>query len=582
STRLWEQDAAAMSRALERHDVLMRSAIEGHDGSIVKHRGEGDSFFAVFARARDAVAAACAIQTAMRSEPWSGPVSIRVRAALHAGEAELRDGDYFGPAVIRCARMRAVAHGGQTLLSQTVFDLSRDSLPLGASIHDLGEHRLRDLSRAEHIFQLEPPGVATDFPPLTSLGLVPNNLPVQLTSFVGRENELAQVAGLLGDCRLVTLSGPGGSGKTRLALQAAGVIIERFAYGVFYVALDRIADPDMVMSAIAEVLGVRESGDRPLVDRLKGYLAGKDLLLVLDNFEQVVGAAAQVGELLASCPKLRVMVTSRISLRLSSEQEFVVAPLRVPDLSQVLAVDQLTQCPAVALFVERASRVSPDFRLTTDNAPAVAAICVRLDGLPLALELAATRTRLLPPRALLAQIERPGVSPLRLLSQGDRDLPPRHHTLRNTIIWSYELLSPAEQRLLRRLAVFVGGGDLGAAEDVCPRRENGDGGPDDVEDLGVDIIEGIASLIESSMMRREEGPDGEVRFSMLETIREFALEELEGSGEGAAIRERHARYYLKMVEGSGPVLLGAPRDSFRLAAERGNIQAALRWLVTPA
>jgi predicted ATPase/class 3 adenylate cyclase len=580
STRLWEQDADAMSKAVLRHEVILSSAIEAHHGTVIKHRGEGDSFFAVFARSRDAVAAACALQTAIDAEPWSEAACISVRAALHAGEAEMRDGDYYGPAVIRCARLRAIAHGGQTLLSQTVFDLARDSLPLGASIHDLGEHRLRDLSRAEHVFQLLPFGIARTFPPLRSLGLVPNNLPLQRTSFVGREQEMHEITRLLTTSRLTTVSGPGGSGKTRLALAVAAAVSEMFVGGVFYVALDPVDEPGMVAPTIAETLGVREPDAGAALNGLVGHLRDKELLLLLDNFEHVATAAPLVSELLASCPKLRVLTTSRTPLRLSGEQEFALAPLPTPDLEQIPTVEQLTDYPAVALFVERANRVRPEFRLNADNAAAVAAICVCLDGLPLALELAATRTKLLSPRALLEQIERPGGSRLRMLTGGGKDLPTRQQTLRSTIIWSYELLSGTEQRLFRRLAVFVGGSDLTAAEAVCAPRERGKERSDDAADLGIDLIDGIAALVDNSILRREEGPDGDVRLEMLETIREFALEQLDASGEGKVIRERHARYFLRMIETSGPLF--SERHAARLEAERGNIRAALRWLVTPA
>ncbi|HEY3081706.1 MAG TPA: helix-turn-helix domain-containing protein [Chloroflexota bacterium] len=409
----------------------------------------------------------------------------------------------------------------------------------------------------------------------------PHNLPWQPTSFLGRGHEVRGLGELLRrpDTRLVTVTGSGGTGKTRLALRVAEDMLREFADGTFVVPLAPVADHGVVVQAIAQTFGLAKVAGYSLDDVVVDHLRPRRILLVLDNFEHLLTGAPLVAQLLGACPGLKALVTSRAALRLSGEWEFPLAPLPVPDARRVPSVEALAQCPSVALFVERAARVRAGFRLTGDDAAAVAEICRRLDGLPLALELAAARVKLLAPPALLRQLAGPGGSSLRLLTSGPRDLPARQQTLRGTIAWSYELLAPTEKRLFRRLAVFVDGCDLGAARAVC---EGARAGPDDPrasKELGAGVLDGLASLVDQSLLRQEEGPDAEPRFAMLETIREFALELLTASGEAAAVGERHARYFLSMVEASGPVLLGAARDRLRLAAEQENIRAALRWLV---
>ena len=572
STSLWERDPRTMRQALARHDALVAAAVGQHTGTLVHARGEGDSHFAVFARASDAVAAAYALQQALIAEHWPTPTPLCVRLALHTGEADLRDGSYYGPAVNRCARLRDSAHGGQILLSQATAELAGDVLPPDTVLRGLGEHRLKDLLRPEHIYQLVAPGLPADFPPLQTLDTQQSNLPIQATPLIGREHEVAATCALLRrvDVRLLTLTGSGGTGKTRLALQVAADLLDACANGVYFVALAPISDPTLVAATIAQALGISDIAGQPLLERLKAYLRSKQLLLLLDNFEQVLAAAPLVGELLAAAPLLKVLVTSRAALHLYGEQEFLVPPLALPELPRLslVALDSLVQYPAIALFVQRAQAVKADFAFTSENAGAVAEICVRLDGLPLAIELAAARVKLLPPQAMLARLS----NQLALLTGGARDLPTRQQTLRNTIDWSYNLLDAHEQTLFRRLGVFVGDCSLEGAEAVCKT----------AGDLSLDVLDGVAALLDQSLLRQEVGAGGELRVTMLETIREYALERLEMSGEAEALRRQHATYYLALAEAAEPKLTGGDRDIWldRLVAEYDNLRAALEWSQT--
>lgn len=618
STRLWEAHPDAMGAVVARHDALLTEAIRAHGGVIIRTRGEGDSFFAVFDRATDAVAAARDLQRALFAEPWEIP--IRVRVGINTGEAELREGDYYGTAINRCARLRAIAHGGQTLLGQATYEMIQGDLPEGTSLRSLGAHRLKDLQRPEQVYQLLHPDLPSEFPPLNSLEARPNNLPQQVTSFIGREREMAEVKRLLETTRLLTLTGPGGTGKTRLALQVAADLIDPFENGVFFVDLAPITAPNLVLSTIAGTLGVREREGRPLVEGLKEHLHGKQVLLILDNFEQVVAAAPQVADLLASCAGLKILVTSRAVLHVRGEQEFPVPPLAVPtdgreglplaatvdasalsppprptglpleleagapasptakeepvaDASGIPSPNTLAQYASVQLFIDRARSARPSFAITAENAAAVAEICRRLDGLPLAIELAAARVKVLSPQAMLSRLSRR----LPLLTGGARDLPERHQSLRGAIAWSYDLLDARQQRLFRRLCVFVGGFTLAAAEAVCADLEEG---PEAIP--AYEVLDGVAALVDNSLLRQSgETEAEEPRFSMLETIREFAWEKLRESGEEELLRRRHRDWYLALVEEADAALGGAAQGEWleRLETEHDNLRAALGWSI---
>jgi predicted ATPase/class 3 adenylate cyclase len=567
STALWEEAPEAMRAALARHDVLFEQAVQEHAGVHIRPRGEGDSRFAVFASAPAAVAAAIAIQRAFAAEPWPTPRPIKVRIGVHTGEAELRDGDYYGSAVNRCARLRGIGHGGQVLLSEATTVLVRGNLPSGVRLRDEGKHRLKDLTQPEHVFQVTVPDLSLSFPPLVSLDARPHNLPIHPTVLLGRERAVAAVCTLLRQgARLVTLTGPGGTGKTRLGIQVAADLLDRFEHGVFLVELAPISDPALVPATIAQMLGLRDLGGRPVLDTLREYLRARSVLLVLDNFEQILPAAPVVADLLATSPGLRVLVTSREPLRLRGEHEYAVPPLALPEPRQVATVEVASTSPAVALFVQRAQAIRTDFALTDENAPAVAVICARLDGLPLAIELASARVRTLTPQVIVERVERR----LPLLTGGARDLPARQQTLRATIDWSHDLLSEQEQRLFGRLSVFVAGCTLEAAEVVC-----NPGTPD------VDVVSGLESLAVKSLIRQSDDPDSEPRFAMLETIREYALERLGEGSEMACQRRRHATYFLAVAERAEPQLHGPEQRHWlnRLEVEHGNLRAALQWTV---
>ena len=587
STQLWEQHPQAMPGALARHDAILRTATEAHGGVIF--RTVGDAFCTAFASAPVALRAALDAQHALYSEPWGEIGPLCVRMALHTGGVELRDGEYQGQPLNRIARLLATGHGGQTLLSLATEELVRDHLPPDVTLRDLGTHRLKDLTHPEHIFQVIAPDISTDFPALKTLDWRGHNLPDQPTALIGREQAIATVCSMLrrADVRLVTLTGPGGTGKTRLALQTAAELLDDFKDGVWFVNLAPISDPNLVAATVAQTLGIKENAGRSLLDQLKDHLREKQLLLLLDNFEQVADAASLVGELLAATPGLNVLATSRMSLHLSGEREIAVPPLGLPPhppaplrLRSGQAsptpgrggagdVGELTQYEAVRLFIERAQAVKADFAVTNANAPAVAEICYRLDGLPLAIELAAARVKLFPPQALLARLG----SRLKLLTGGARDLPARQQTIRSTIDWSYQLLDEGEKRLFTRLGVFVGGCTLEAAEAVAGWN---------VEPLERwNVLDGIAALVDQSLVRQDEGLEGEPRFTMLETVREYALERLAERGEADAIGQQHAMYFLELAEEAQPWIwfMRPERDPWmaRLEAEHENLRAALEW-----
>ena len=579
STAHWERDPEAMRLALARHDVLFEETIRRHGGSHIRPRGEGDSRFAVFPAASDALDAALAIQRSFAAETWPTPRPISVRIGIHTGEAELRDGDYYGLAVNRCARIRAIGHGGQILLSGATARLVADRLPAGTSLLDHGEHRLKDLTVPEHVFQLAAPDLPVEDAPLASLDPRRHNLPVQPAALLGREHEVAEIRALLlrPDVRLLTLTGAGGTGKSRLSLQVAAELTDHFEDGVYLVALGPIVDPALVPSTIAQALDVRDSGGRPVVESLAVFLRDRHLLLVLDNFEQLLPAGLIVAELLMAAPRLKILVTSRAPLQIRGEHELSVSPLAFPTRGQVPPAGALRQYPAVALFVERVQAVHPEFVVSDENAEAVAEVCARLDGLPLAIELAAARARTLSPKAMVRRLERR----LPLLTGGARDLPTRQQTLRDAIAWSYDLLTPEEQTLFRRLGVFAGGFTLDAAERVASSEGRGASEDSPLSSLAprpssLDLLD---SLSAQSLVLQRQTADGEPRFAMLETIREYALERLDEAGELDAIRQEHAAYFLALAEEAEPHLRSARQTTWlrRLDPEHDNLRAALAW-----
>ncbi len=571
STELFQKHPDAMKDALARHHAILQQAITAHDGYVFQI--VGDAFYAAFHTASDGLAAALAAQRALRDEPWTETGPIRVRMGLHSGTAQVRvedveTGQYSGYSTLaRTQRIMSSGHGGQVLLSGAIAELVRSQLPEAGTLRDLGEHRLKGLTSPEHLWQLSVPDLPQNFPQLKTLGAHPNNLPIQLTSFIGREKEIAQIKDGTTTHRLLTLVGPGGTGKTRLAVQAALDLLDQFKDGVFFVNLAPISDPSLVASTIATALDVRETvGSRPLIETLKDYLRHKQLLLLLDNFEQVVSAAPVVTELLETCPRLKILVTSRTPLHVRGEKEQPVPTLALPDRKSLPDVERLRQYAAVELFIQRVLDVKPDFTITPESLLAIAEICTRLDGLPLAIELAAARIKILSPQMMLARLEHR----LPLLTEGARDLPARQQTLRSAIDWSYDLLDESARTLFRRLSVFVGGWTLEAAEAVC---KSGD-------DLGIDVLDGLASLVDNSLLTQIEEPSGEPRFRMLETIREYALERLAASPrEGEAMRQRHAEYHLALAEVAEDKLRSAERVAWldRLEGEHDNLRAALEW-----
>jgi predicted ATPase/class 3 adenylate cyclase len=533
--------------ALETHRQLLRDVFRRHSGHEVDT--QGDAFFVAFSRAQDAVCAAGEAQHALAAYTWPDGHELRIRMGIHTCEATATSEGYVGVGVHRGARICAAGHGGQVLLSHTTASLIEEE-DTGFGAQDLGEHRLKDLTEPHRLFQLVDPTLPQDFPPLRTLENLPTNLPIQATPFVGREREVDVIVGVLGreGVRLVTLTGPGGTGKTRLAIQAAAELVEEFPNGVFLVALAPITDPQLVLPAVAQTLGVNEAAGLSLAT----YLATKKLLLVVDNFEQVIAAAPRLAELLTVAPDVRLLVTSREPLRLAAEHVYPVPPLDLPDPRHLPELSTLSQYEAVALFIERAQAARPSFELTSANAPAVAQICVRLDGLPLALELAAARMPLLSPDTMLRRLD----DRLKLLRGGARDAPVRHQTLRDMLAWSHDLLNQDERQLFARLGVFVGGFTLEAAEAV-----------------GDAELDTLASLVDKNLIRRE----GE-RLGMLETIREFALERLTESGDAETIRRRHADYFLSVAQSANLTSEAEGEQRYDIIIpDRDNVRGALEW-----
>jgi predicted ATPase/class 3 adenylate cyclase len=565
STRLLQTLGDRYAAVHDEHAAIVRRAVS--EGGGVEVSTHGDAFFVAFRSPAGAVRAAVAAQRGLASHSWPPDLPVRVRMGVHTGEGTLGGDDYVGIDVHRAARIADAAHGGQVIVSDATRGLVQRALPAGASLRDLGAHHLRGIAEPERLHQLVIEGLASDFPAPRTLDARPSNLPLQLTSFVGREEEIAEVERLLGHTRLLTLTGPGGSGKSRLALRVATELLTRYRDGSCFVDLSPVTDPALVPAAVAKALGVPEAAGRPILEEVKDHLRHRELLQVVDNFEQVAEAGPVIQELLTAAPRLRTMVTSRVVLSLPGEQEYAVPPLQVPDPERLPAdLPALGAVEAVRLFTERALAASPRFALTEQNAPAVAEITARLDGLPLAIELAATRTKVLTPEQILSRLKRR----LSILTSGSRSLPERQRTLRAAIAWSYELLDPVERRLFARLAVFTGGWTFESAEAVC-----------DPEGLGLDALDGLTSLVDKSLVRRIEPPGRPARFSMLETIREFGQEQLEVAGDLELVRRRHAEHFLGLAVEFEPHLTGEDQGAWldRCDQEHANLRAALRWAV---
>lgn len=563
STQQATADPAAWSAARARHHEIVGAAIDAQDGFAFQV--VGDAFCAAFATVGRAVAAALAAQRRLHAERWPmRPVTVRM--GVHTGPAEWGNGDYEGYLTLaRTQRVMAVGYGGQVLLSQAAADLAVNELPPDVALRDLGEHRLKDLPHPERLFQLVAADLPADFPPLRSQSAETNNLPAQLTSFIGRDTELADLRALLASNRLLTLTGPGGTGKTRLALRLASEVLDTFAAGAWLIELASVFDPDLVPQTVVATLGVHEEPGRTIVDALSDYLRTKNILLILDNCEHLIGSCAELADvLLRVAPGLRILATSRESLGITGETAFRVPPLTVPIPRERADLDRLAENACVRLFVDRALAADPRFQLTERNAAAVSEICLRLDGIPLAIELAAARIKVIPPEQIATRLD----DRFRLLTGGSRAALERHQTLAALIDWSHDLLSEPERTLLRRLSVFAGGWSLDAATSVC----------DGV--LAEGTLETIARLADKSMVVVE-GPmeTGEGRYRLLETIRQYARDKLLASGESEQLRDRHLDYFLRFAEAIEPKLRGAEQLVWlgRVETEHDNLRTALAW-----
>lgn len=575
STRQWENHQEWMQQAFKRQETLMREAMACCGGYVYKMIG--DAFQVAFDTATDAVKAAIAAQRALESEDWGEYGPIRVRMALHTGVTEERGDDYVGPALNRVARVLNAGYGGQVLVTQATYELVQDDLPHGVTLRDMGEHRLKDLVRAEHIYQLIAPGLQEHFPRLKTLSALPNNLPIQRTSFVGREKEMTEVRRLLSAHRLVTLTGPGGTGKTRLALQVASELLESFEDGVWLIELAPLADPLLIPQTVANTIGASETPGKPIVQTLVEYLHSRSLLLIFDNCEHLLDDSFElIDTLLNACPDLRVLTTSREILGASGEANFRCPSLAVPSSRRTATFEEMAKSEAVLLFAERAASTSGAPLLTPDNIHLVARICQRLDGIPLAIELAAARVRLLGIEGIAARLD----DTFRLLTGGSRNALPRQQTLRACIDWSYNLLTESERLLLLRLSVFAGGWILEAAEQVCADPVQtpamGTAHTDLAEE---DILDLLTQLVDKSLVMAAPGDLGETRFWLLDTIRQYARERLQDENAAPGVRDRHLAYYLLLAEEAEPHLRGKDQVKWlnRIESELDNIRYALEW-----
>ncbi|MGA8534468.1 MAG: tetratricopeptide repeat protein [Candidatus Tumulicola sp.] len=563
STQHWQRQREAMALALRRHDDLVRTAIEAHGGHVFKT--VGDAFCAAFWRAPDAVAAALDAQRALIAQDFSAVGGLLVRMALHSGTADERDGDYFGPAPNRTSRLLDIVYGGQVVTSNATAQLLRGVMPEKIELRDLGEHRLKDLVEPEQVWQLLAPGLPETFPPLRSLGSLPNNLPRQVTPLIGRREVVSEIEALVGEFPLVTLVGTGGVGKTRVALQVGAELLGGSAGGVWFVDLARLSDRTLVTAAVASVLGLTQQLDRPVLDTLLHYLKRKDLLLVLDNCEHLIDEVARIAEaILHDCPQVRLLATSREPLRISGEHVYRMPSLAVPTDKTLLTTREALGYGAVALFTERATASDARFRLTDVNAPIVTEICRQLDGIALAIELAAARVKVLALPQLAQELE----ERFRVLTGGSRTALPRQQTLRALIDWSYDLLSEPERTLFRRLAVFAGGFTLDIATSACASGAI----------AGSEIFDSLTSLVDKSLLQAD--PAGEkTRFRLLESMRAYAREKLIEHDELESVARAHGTAYLNLAEELEVAWDTTPDATWRTRAEPEleNWRAALRW-----
>jgi predicted ATPase/class 3 adenylate cyclase len=560
STRLWEDRSHTMHSALARHDEILRTAVDRHGGAVVK--GTGDGIHAAFPTPEAALGAAIDAQRALATESWEGLDPLRVRMGVHVGSAEHRDGDYFGPAVNRAARLMQAAHGGQIVVSGATEEITRGTLPGDVFLLDLGRHRLRDLAQPDHLFQVVGPGLQSTFPPLRSVDSFPNNLPAATTSFVGRDLELRDVIAALREHRVVTLTGVGGVGKTRLALQVAAEVLPRFSDGAWLCELGPVSDANAVPALLAATLSLQTRAGRSALDTVLDGLRHQHALLVLDNCEHVIGSAARlVDAIVRGCKDVRILATSREGLGIAGERLMLVPSLEIPD--DIAPASTGASGAAVELFVDRATSARRGFALTEENLSAIVQLCRRLDGIPLAIELAAARTRMMTAAEIADRLD----ERFRLLTGGSRTAVERHQTLRAAVDWSYDLLEPGQRSLLNHLGVFAGGFTVAGAEAIAD---------DDATGL---VLEHLGQLIDKSLVIAEDDEHGESRYRLLETIRQYAVAHLDEEGITDSVRRRHAAWLTRFVVDATARSHGPEEATWtrRLRRELENLRAAITW-----